>query len=274
MIEKSTRFMLSKRNAFTLVELLVVIAIIGILVGLLLPAVQAAREAARRISCSNNLHQIGIAVHNYHSAFNKLPAGCSEWRRWGGSPLLKNFSWSAQILPQLEQSNVARQIDFDVPYDHPNNTSVAATRLSVFLCPSVPSDQHVSKTGRGLTDYGGLYGQRMTIRTPTDNGVFIYDRAFRFRDITDGLTNTMMVAEDARGPNKEWINGNNVFEQSGGINDPQAWAGDNEIRSEHTGGAMTLFSCGRVKFLADDTDEEALAAMITRNFGDIETASK
>ncbi|GIW99431.1 MAG: prepilin-type N-terminal cleavage/methylation domain-containing protein [Pirellulaceae bacterium] len=250
-----------KPLGFTLVEVLVVIAIIGVLVGLLVPAVQAAREAARRAQCQNNLHQLGIAMHNYHSAHQKLPPGCMEWRAFRDPPTKRQFAWSAFLLSYLEQVTVADQIDWRVPYDHPNNREVAQLQLSVFLCPTAAPP---TPGGLGKTDYGGLFGQRITARRRTDNGVYIHDRSIRFRDIADGLSQTMCVAEDTRGPEAEWINGRNVFEQSGGINDPRAWAGDNEIRSDHTGGAMCLFTDGHVALVSEQIDKQSLAALITR----------
>lgn len=248
----------------TLVELLVVIAIIGILVGLLLPAVQAAREAGRKIQCQNNLKQVGLAIQNYESAIKTLPPGCLQWRPFRGNPNLKNFAWSAMILPYMEQTTLHSLVNFNVPFDHPLNSIAAKTPLSVYLCPTVPTHE----TARGRTDYGGMYGQRITTRTNTDNGLLIYNRAIKFREVTDGITNTLIVSEDSKGPDGEWINGNNVFEQSGGINDPKVWIGDNEIRSQHTGGAMTLFCCGRTQFLSDSIDTLTLAAMITRSEAD------
>jgi prepilin-type N-terminal cleavage/methylation domain-containing protein len=253
-----------ERAALTLVELLVVLAILGILVGLLMPAVQAARESARKIQCQNHLKQIGLAVQNYHAAHRVIPPGCLQWRPFRGNPQLKNLAWSAMILPHLESTSVHQLVNFDYPFDHPQNERAGRTTLSFYLCPTVPT----KTAARGRIDYGGLYGQRINTRTNTDNGVLVYDRAFSYRDIRDGLTNTMMVAEDSGSPDAEWINGNNVFEQSGGINDPRAWVGDNEIRSKHRGGAFLLFCCGRTVFASDSTDRQVLAAMITRDFGD------
>ncbi|MFO1066443.1 MAG: DUF1559 domain-containing protein [Pirellulales bacterium] len=250
---------------FTLVELLVVIAIIGILVGLLLPAVQAARETARRTQCGNNLHQIGIALQNYHGAHKTLPPGCLEWRKPGGPASLKQFAWSAMILPYLEQEPLYETIDFHVPFDDSKNAVPASVKLSVYLCPSAIS---APPGGRGKTDYGGLYGQKITVRTNTNNGVFIYDKAIKFDLIRDGLSQTICVAEDTRGPDAEWINGLNVFEQSGGVNDSNAWIGDNEIRSDHYGGAMVLYTDGRVELLENSTDKKIVAALITRNLRD------
>ncbi len=252
-------------SGMSLLELLVVIAIVGLLIALLLPAVQNARESARRVQCQNNLHQIGIAFQNYHDAVNTLPPGCLQWRPFGGSPNLKNFAWSALLLPFVEKAQLQQRIDFNHPFDHPINASAAGNPVLLYQCPS--ASQRESQRGR--SDYAGLYGQRITVRNRTNNGVLIYDRCFSFRDITDGLTNTLIVAEDALGPDAEWINGSNVLEQSGAINDRNGWIGDNEIRSRHPGGAMALYSCGRVRFLTDQLEPNVLAAMITRADGDL-----
>lgn len=253
-------------GGFTLVELLVVLGIVGILVALMLPAVQAAREAARKVQCQNHLRQIGMALHNYESALRTLPPGCMQWRPWRGSTLLKNMAWSALILPYMEESNLHHMVDFDYAFDHPRNVNAAKTRVSVYLCPSAIDKPTLS--GRAKTDYAGLYGQRISTKSQTDNGIFIYNRSIPFREIMDGLSYTLAVAEDTGGPDGEWINGNNVFEQSGRINDPNAWIGDNEIRSPHTSGAMLLFACGRVQFVSESTPLDTLAALITRNYGD------
>ncbi len=255
---------IGNRLAFTLVELLVVIAIIAVLVGLLLPAVQAAREAARKASCKNNLHQIGLALHGYHDTHRTLPTGCIEWRSYGSPKVRRQFAWSALLLPFLEQQNLHAQIDFNVPFDAPKNAPAAATRLSVYECPTADNRQLI----RGQSDYGGLFGEMMVDRTQ-DDGMFLYERSIAFRDVTDGLSNTMAVSEDVGGPDSEWINGRNVFVQSGGINDPKAWIGDNEIRSRHGPGAMVLFVDGRSVFIAETIDLKVLGSLITRANGEV-----
>jgi prepilin-type N-terminal cleavage/methylation domain-containing protein len=253
-----------QKNGVTLVELLVVMSIVGVLISLLLPAVQAAREAARKIQCQNNLKQVGLATQNYHDALKSLPTGCLQWRPFRGNPRLKNLAWSALLLPYMEQGNVHKLVNFDYAFDHPINDVAGKTPIPVYLCPSVPP----KNTLRARSDYGGIYGQRITSSTNTDNGVLIYNRPIRFREILDGITNTMQVAEDCGGNDGEWINGNNVFEVSAGINDPKAWQFDDEIRSKHTGGAMVLYCCGRTQYLSNSTDLKVLAAMVTREFGD------
>ncbi len=244
---------------FTLVELVVVIAILGILMGLLLPAIQGAREAARKMNCESHLRQLGIALQSYHQTYRALPVGCIEWRAWRAPPTKRQFAWSAFLLPFIEQQNLHSLINFNFPYDDPRNDKPASVRLPIFECPSAAS----RKTVRGLTDYGGIFGELMVDREQ-DDGLFLNDREISFLDITDGLSNTIAISEDVGGPDREWINGRNVFIQSGSINDPKAWSGDNEIRSRHGGGAMVLFIDARTQFLADAVEQEILGGLITR----------
>ena len=123
------------RPGFTLVELLVVIAIIGVLVGLLLPAVQAAREAARRMQCSNNLKQIALPMHNYESTYRSLPPAYTVDEN--GTPL---HSWRTLLLPYMEQQALYQKIDLTKPWDHPENAAAYETRVSIFECPSADAD--------------------------------------------------------------------------------------------------------------------------------------
>ncbi len=252
------------RQGFTLIELLVVIAIIGILIGLLLPAVQAVRESARKISCQNNLKQVGLALHSYHNVHASLPTGCIEWRGWNSPPTHRQYAWSAMLLPFIEQQSLHEQIDFNIPFDSPQNAEAAATRISIYECPTAPSRE----LERGQTDYGGLFGERLVDSNPA-TGLFLYEVAIPFKDIKDGLSYTLAVAEDVGGPDSEWINGRNVFVQAHGINDSEAWAGDNEIRSLHGGGAMLLYSDGHTQFLTENVDKQVLGALITRRRGEV-----
>lgn len=245
-------------RGFTLVELLVTIGIIGVLIGLLLPAVQAAREASRKSSCKNNLRQIGIGLHNYHDTHRILPAGCIEWRAWNASPTRRQFAWSAMLLPFIEQQNLHQKINWSKSYDAPENTLASKIDLPIYLCPSEPE----SFPHRGLISYGGIFGELIVDREQ-DDGVFINERAFRFNDILDGLSNTLAVSEDVGGPDREWINGRNIFAVAHGINDSTAWVGDNEIRSAHEGGAMVLFADARTLFVSESIDKHLLGKLIT-----------
>lgn len=189
----------SPRRAFTLVELLVVIAIIGILVGLLLPAVQSAREAARRMQCSNNLKQFGLALHNYESTYKRLPAGRNSL----------SISAHAALLPYMEQGNLAQLVDWRVPWNHANNAQARATEVPTFNCPSDPvsivpagwaSTTYRNNQGSGLlhglpptNPSNGNYGM------PEPNGPMIPNKYLRFADITDGTANTAAFSEHGKG---------------------------------------------------------------------------
>ena len=186
----------SLRPAFTLVELLVVIAIIGILVGLLLPAVQAAREAGRRSSCSNNLKQIGLAVHNYMDTLRCLPpVGCYLLSQ-------PSDSWSAQarILPYIEQGNLQNLVNFNFSYTNAVNLPVTQTRVPVYICPSEVRDE--PRPDGAVTHYPLNYGFNFGTWFVLDpasgmsgNGAFSINRKLTEAATTDGLSNTIAVAE-------------------------------------------------------------------------------
>jgi prepilin-type N-terminal cleavage/methylation domain-containing protein len=251
-------------SGFSLIELLVSIAITGLLASLLLPAIQSAREVARQMTCQSHLRQLGIALHSYHQTYQTLPPGCLEWRGYRAPPTHRQFAWSAFLLPFIEQQSLHQKIDFSVPFDASENSAAARTRIPIYECPSSPTRHLI----RGQSDYGGLYGEIMIDRESED-GLFVYERAFTFHEILDGLSQTLAISEDVGGPNSEWINGRNVFVQSGGINDPKAWIGDNEIRSLHGAGAMALYIDARVQFLSNATDKTVLGSLITRGKGEV-----
>ena len=188
-------FSCNRRRArgFTLVELLVVIAIIGVLVSLLLPAVQMAREAARRITCQNNLKQLALAAQNYHDTIRVLPFG------QGGTG--NRYSALSQLLPYLEQGSLHQRINFSLPYQDPVNDLARMTELSLFRCPSDGSNP-LPQTG-GATNYSANKGTSVVWGLNTGpnanlarlNGVFYRDSAVHFGDIPDGLSNTAMFSE-------------------------------------------------------------------------------
>jgi prepilin-type N-terminal cleavage/methylation domain-containing protein/prepilin-type processing-associated H-X9-DG protein len=194
---------MNTRRGFTLIELLVVIAIIAVLIGLLLPAVQKVREAAARVSCTNNLKQLGLALHNYHSSTQTLPPARGTW------PIV--FSPQARLLPYVEQENLQRLIDFTQPpldfYNtgtNPNDNAspACASRFLVklFLCPSdsvsprVPGSpygatNYTANDGTGTVNYGDIL---------SGDGVF-WQNPIRLTDITDGTSNTAAFSETLLG---------------------------------------------------------------------------
>jgi type II secretory pathway pseudopilin PulG len=252
------------RPAWTLVELLVAIAVIGILVSLLLPAVQAAREAARRTECTNNLRQLGIGLHTYHNAHGSFPPGGIEWRPPGNSTR-RQLAWSALLLPWIGERNLYARLDLQTPFDSPENAAAAAAMIKVYLCPTRRAPIALIH-GRGPCDYGGIYGERITSPNSPPKGTMIYDRAIRLAEVTDGTSQTLILAEDTAWSDGQWINGRNIFDQAFAINAAPAF--ENDIRSDHPRGANGLLVDGAVRFLAESTDLHVLAAICTRAGGE------
>lgn len=206
------------RNAFTLVELLVVIAIIGVLVALLLPAVQSARESARRMQCSTNLKQIGLALHNYHDAYKVFPAGRTSMVQ----QIYLGHTTSVMILPYLEQGALQNQMNLSLTFNvRPNYDCASLAKLSVFLCPTNPEKEGVNWTGAtnpcanadpnqdsARTNYEGIadsltHGRRspslpggnLSLVMPNGDGMFFHDSIIRFANVTDGTSNTLAFGE-------------------------------------------------------------------------------
>ena len=254
----------NQSGGFTLIELIVCSSIATVLLAIFLPAMMNVRESARRTVCSNNLRQIGVALHHYHHTNECLPIGCIEWRGWQSPPNYRQYAWSATLLPYIEQQSLHDQIDWSIPFDAPQNGAAANATVSTYLCPSDTQGSLL----KGSTTYGGLFGERI-LNNYSEDGLFLYERATRFKEILDGLSNTLAVAEDSGGPDRQWINGRNVFVVAHGINDTSAWTGDNEVRSKHPGGAMGLFIDGRAAFLTDSTEKNLLGSWVTRAGGEI-----
>jgi prepilin-type N-terminal cleavage/methylation domain-containing protein/prepilin-type processing-associated H-X9-DG protein len=188
----------SRAYGFTLVELLVVIAIIGILIALLLPAVQAAREAARRVQCTNHLKQLGIALHNYENTNRVLPLGLNlagaDW-----DPPWKGHTALAGVLAYVEQTALAQSYDFDARVYDPPNDQIINKPMAVYLCPS--------DDGAGRSLNGGAlarsnlvvcFGSNTTMKSWSDlttDGAFQMDVGKRFGEFTDGLSKTIVASE-------------------------------------------------------------------------------
>ncbi|MEQ9406221.1 MAG: DUF1559 domain-containing protein [Fuerstiella sp.] len=174
-----------RRPGFTLIELLVVIAIIAILIALLLPAVQQAREAARRTQCRNNLKQIGLALHNYHDVHSCFPFG------QGGTG--GRYSALSQVLPMLDQGPLYDEINFESPLNTPVNDAARVAELPAFRCPSDFSNPQPQ--AGGAVNYYGNKGSGILWQNKRQDGVFFRDSRVRFRDITDGTSNTASFCE-------------------------------------------------------------------------------
>jgi prepilin-type N-terminal cleavage/methylation domain-containing protein len=292
------------RQAFTLIELLVVIAIIGVLIALLLPAVQKAREAANRVKCQNNLHQIGIALHLYHGDHGYFPSGYI-WK-----PTLPDvpthtdpgWSWIALMLPYIEQDNMHRQINFGSAVGDPSNEWVRTTILSLFVCPTDPRTglfQVPTSTGllinAATNSYAACYGGlgEIGLEPGTGDGIFYRNSRTRFADITDGTSNTFAVGERAaRFAKTPWVgaisDGLVNVEPDAPVGRPEvqlaavqllAHAGGhplNDNRSDaddfwtpHIGTGFFLFADGSVRPVSIQTDVTVINALATRRGGEI-----
>ncbi len=268
-----------KPVGFTLIELLVVIAIISILMALLLPAVHAAREAARRVQCKNNLMQLGLALHNYEMAFGCLPPGTVDQ----ASPVLSTpdgykMGWIGQLLPFVEQQNLFQQVNFTVGAFHPDNRMVAGTALAVLQCPSDPARS--MKSGSSATsNYAGIYND---VEKPIDadcNGVMYLNSSVRYEQITDGASNTLLLGEKLRDAdrlgwlagtrdtlrNVSGINGTGPKLQPAGDGDPSVAGG---LSAHHNGGVQVVLADGSVRFLSQNMSQSVLNLIANRHDGE------
>ena len=296
--------MFRSRRAFTLVELLVVIAIIGILVALLLPAIQAAREAARRTQCLNNLKQIGIALHNYHDTLKTFPPGRMSCDGWTGGPCTGLLdTWKAGtsgfvvLLPFLEQQqlyDLFGGFEEGAVYPIAGTTWRTAdvdramkTRPPVLVCPS-----DVSKPMNG-NDATGSYALVHGSRGPSwgmdqanlkhgNTGMFVYLGTYKMQDVLDGTANTMFAGEVIDAHTNEssnrWTVGSRHLDclrsTENPLNTPTGtgpytltaygYTCNGAFASRHPGGAQFLFGDGQVRFMDDAVDLSLYRALSTR----------
>jgi prepilin-type N-terminal cleavage/methylation domain-containing protein len=295
------------RRGFTLVELLVVVAIIGLLVGLLLPAVQASREAARRSQCGNNMRQIGLALQGHEGAKGRLPSGSTDpvvdgvWN-WADTPDAKHHGWPTLILPYLGSANMAslfapEKSAFDVA-----NRPAAGIVITIYRCPSFPGTSFATDplylalgspyalrnyVALGATTAGKLYWEP-SFRTPETQDGSIYPQSqTRFREITDGLSRTILVSETREQKAAAWIDGSTASITSRRIdasNAPTYTGPENALNyvpyyrygggqsidmdygpsSAHGGVVGQLRADGSVEFLVDSTGAAVYDALVTR----------
>jgi prepilin-type N-terminal cleavage/methylation domain-containing protein/prepilin-type processing-associated H-X9-DG protein len=307
------------RRGFTLIELLVVIAIIAVLVGLLLPAVQSAREAARRAQCSNNLKQIGLAMHAYQAALDVFPPGYIS-RTADGTPggveIGPGWGWGTMILGQLEQQSIYNAVNFSLSITLADSQTARSARLSVFWCPSTvgnPAPASLSPAPGFATtppgdvsagQYPGSAGQfDPGDSAASNNGVFYRNSRISQRDITDGMSQTLMVGERSRNvadatwvgavpgaqvcTNSRWpivdCEPSNVMVLAHtGPSPMQAWvdvpnykgAGADDFWSLHPGGCNFLFCDGSVRFVKQTVDPRIFSFLSTRAGGEVLSADQ
>ena len=283
---------------FTLIELLVSISIIGMLIAILLPAVQAAREAARRMQCQNNLKQIGLALQNYHAGLKTFPSGyISSWDN-SGRDTGPGWGWGAQLLPFIEQAAVHNSIDFAKPIESATNTPARMLTLNSWLCPSDSSPNPwnaVTRDGSGnpigticqvaAANYIGVFG--VTEPGVDGEGVFFRNSRISMKDIVDGTSATMAVGERSH----QWgqatwvgaVTNAKIFPPPGSPAIPIAENAScmvlghtfegppnspntegNNFSSEHSNGATFAFADGHVEFISSSINKDVYRALSTR----------
>jgi prepilin-type N-terminal cleavage/methylation domain-containing protein/prepilin-type processing-associated H-X9-DG protein len=243
------------RRGFTLIELLVVIAIIGLLIALLLPAVQAAREASRRVSCSNNIKQLGLGLHQYIDSFGVLPP--SMVLAGSGTKVAWSNGWSIQmrILPAIGQENSFNALNFSVAYQQHENTTVTSQVIATFLCPSEANSQptsHQTFGNVGVNNYGWCMGDWFVwgsfASTQPNRTAFGPNQARRLADFRDGLSQTLLLSEvKSYQPYLRDCGGLAVVNNVDNIPSPNA--DPNQVVPEYNGGGCTLKPDGHAEWV-------------------------
>ncbi|MFP6670569.1 MAG: DUF1559 domain-containing protein [Pirellulaceae bacterium] len=287
------------KDGFTLIELLVVISIISLLMSLLLPAVQSAREAARRLWCSNNLRQIGLALHMYHDTTRGLPPGWIGTHPASGAPWAKGpsgFAWGTMLLPYLEEQNIVNtEINFALPIMHSYHNRVRMHRVENYICPSDAADTHFYLKAQGnanktiaelaVANYVACFGTRelhtcQRLRPGQicrSDGAFFHNSHIRFNRFVDGMTNTIIVGErSSKWGYSTWTGvipgGQDAFARVLGIADHppgNAHFHVDDFSSYHKGGSMFLFGDGGVQMLTTEIDNYIFRGLATLNGGEI-----
>ncbi|APW63163.1 DUF1559 domain-containing protein [Paludisphaera borealis] len=285
-----------KRNAgFSVVEFLVVLAIIIVLISLLLPVFVRGREAARRISCINNLKQMILATQGYYSMNNVLPSGSVDYG--GPNPDVAGgdrMSWITSLLPYNEQRSLFDSINFDLGVLNAANHTVRVSSISMLLCPTSAAWRQSFQNWRtpsvrvvipgvqdGLSTYAGCHHD---VEAPIDvnnSGVFFRNSRIRFDDVTDGLSQTLFIGEVAEPSSLGWMSGSRATLRNTGhpINDEQVPSIQSKdvplppqfvggFGSKHTGGAIFAFGDGSVRFLNESIDPAVLRLLGNRSDGE------